>query len=228
MINAVIFDMDGVIVDSEPFWRQAKVNAVARFGGSITEQQTYQSTGLRIDEIAEHWIRHCNLDPDCKQPLCDAILDEVIKQIRSKGKLLPGVRESLQWLATSDLKVGLASSSPSRLITAVLDIFELKQYFSVQVSAEHLPFGKPHPQVYLEAAGQLNVAPHHCLAIEDSVNGLLAAKAAKMVGVCVPEPGQENNPSFGIANYKLASLNEFISPVFGELLQISLPARSAA
>lgn len=228
MINAIIFDMDGVIVDSEPFWRQAKINAVARFGGSITEQQTYQSSGLRIDEIAEHWIRHCDLDPACKQPLCDAILDEVIKQIKSKGKLLPGVRESLQWLATTDLKVGLASSSPSRLIAAVLDIFDLKKHFSVQLSAEHLEYGKPHPQVYLQAASQLNVAPHHCLAIEDSVNGLLAAKAAKMTGVCVPEPGQENNPSFGIADYKLTSLNEFISPVFSELLKIALPTRSIA
>ena len=228
MIDAIIFDMDGVIVDSEPFWRQAKINAVARFGGSITEQQTYQSSGLRIDEIAEHWIGHCDLDPACKQPLCDAILDEVIKQIKGNGKLLPGVRESLQWLATTDLKVGLASSSPSRLIAAVLDIFELKQFFSVQVSAENLPFGKPHPQVYLEAASQLKAAPHNCLAIEDSVNGLLAAKAAKMTGVCIPEPGQENNPSFGIADYKLASLTEFISPVFSELLKIPLPARSIA
>ena len=228
MINAIIFDMDGVIVDSEPFWRQAKINAVARFGGSITEQQTYQSTGLRIDEIAEHWIRYCELDPACKQPLCDAILDEVIKQIKSKGELLPGVRESLQWLATTKLKIGLASSSPSRLIAAVLDIFKLNQYFSVQLSAEHLAYGKPHPQVYIEAAKQLGVAPHHCLAIEDSVNGLLAAKSAKMTGICAPEPGQENNPSFGIADYKLTSLNEFISPVISELLNISLPVRSVA
>ena len=228
MINAIIFDMDGVIVDSEPFWRQAKIKAVARFGGSITEQQTYQSAGLRIDEIAEYWIAHCDLDPACKQPLCDAILDEVIKQIKRKGKLLPGVRESLQWLATTGLKVGLASSSPSRLIAAVLDIFNLKQFFSVQVSAENLPFGKPHPQVYLEAASQLDVAPYHCLAIEDSVNGLLAAKAAKMTGVCVPEPGQENNPGFAIADYKLASLNKFISPEFCELLKIPLPDRSLA
>lgn len=223
MIKAIIYDMDGVIVDSEPFWRQAKINAVARFGGHITEQQTYQSTGLRIDEIAEHWIAHCNLDPACKQALCDAILDEVINQIKDNGKLLPGVRESLQWLAATDLKVGLASSSPSRLIEAVLDIFELNQFFSVQLSAENLPFGKPHPQVYLEAASQLKVAPYRCLAIEDSVNGLLAAKAAKMTGVCIPEPGQENNPSFGIADYKLNSLHEFISPKFSELLNIPNP-----
>ena len=228
MIKAIIYDMDGVIVDSEPFWRQAKINAVARFGGHITEQQTYQSTGLRIDEIAEHWIAHCGLDPACKEALCDAILDEVIEQIKHNGKLLPGVRESLQWLSATDLKVGLASSSPSRLITAVLNIFNLQQYFSVQVSAEKLPFGKPHPQVYLQAAEQLQVAPQHCLAIEDSVNGLLAAKAAKMTGVCIPEPGQENNPSFGIADYQLTSLHEFISPQFSELLNISLPSLSPA
>ncbi|WP_372883232.1 hexitol phosphatase HxpB [Psychromonas sp.] len=224
MIKAIIFDMDGVIVDSEPFWRQAKVNAVARFGGNITLQQTYQSTGLRIDEIAQHWIRHCGLDPACQQALCDTILDEVIEQIKHNGKLLPGVLESLQWLATTELKVGLASSSPSRLIAAVLDIFDLNQYISIKVSAEHLLLGKPHPQVYLEAANQLGIAAQQCLAIEDSVNGLLAAKAARMVGVCVPEPGQENNPSFGIADYKFTSLEEFISPTISKLLRIKLPA----
>jgi len=218
VIKAIIFDMDGVIVDSEPFWRQAKINAVARFGGHITEAQTYQSKGLRVDEIAEYWIRHCNLAPSCKQPLSDAILDEVIQQIKTRGELLPGVRETLQWLAASTLKVGLASSSPSRLIAAVLDIFKINQHFSVQVSAEHLLFGKPHPAVYLEAAKQLNIAPQQCLAIEDSVYGLLAAKAARMVGVCIPEPGQENNPSFGIADYKLSSLHEFISPAISKLL----------
>lgn len=224
MINAIIFDMDGVIVDSEPFWRQAKINAVARFGGNITEQQTYQSTGLRIDEIAEHWIRHCHLDNGCKEGLMEAILDEVIAQIKSKGQLLPGVRETLQYLSQTDLKIGLASSSPQRLIEAVLSIFELDQYFSVKVSAEHLEYGKPHPQVYIEAATKLGVAPHHCLAIEDSVNGLIAAKAAKMTGVCVPEPGQENNPCFGIANYKLMSMNEFINPAICKLLNIRLCA----
>lgn len=224
MIKAIIFDMDGVIVDSEPFWRQAKVNAVARFGGNITLQQTYQSTGLRIDEIAQHWITHCGLDPACKQALCDAILDEVIEQIKRNGKLLPGVLDTLQWLATTDLKIGLASSSPSRLIAAVLEIFNLNQYFSVTVSAEHLPLGKPHPQVYLQAASQLKVEAQQCLAIEDSVNGLLAAKAARMIGVCVPEPGQENNPSFGIADYKFTSLKEFISPSICHLLHIKLPA----
>jgi len=218
LINAVIFDMDGVLVDSEPFWRRAKVNAVARFGGTITEADAYRSTGLRIDEIAEFWIRNCQLDPGCGEQLANAILDEVIGQIEAKGQLLPGVRDALQWLSGTDLKIGLASSSPMKLIDAVLRIFELDDYFSVRVSAEKLAFGKPHPQVYLEAASRLGVAPVDCLAIEDSVNGLIAAKAAKMTAICVPEPGQETNPRFGIADIKLVSLNEFISPEVRDLL----------
>ncbi len=211
MIETVIFDMDGVLVDSEPFWRKAKVNAVARFGGTITEQLAYQSTGLRIDEIANYWIRYCGLDPACSADLADAILDEVIGQIKSNGTLLPGVRESLEWLAETDLKVGLASSSPLRLIEAVLETFGLGKYFSVYVSAEHLTYGKPHPQVYLDAAQKLETEPHHCLAIEDSVNGLIAAKSARMTAICVPEPGQETNPRFGIADIRLASLEEFVT-----------------
>ncbi len=211
MIETVIFDMDGVLVDSEPLWRQAKVNAVARFGGTITEQLAYQSTGLRIDEIANHWIRYCDLDPNCAKALADAILDEVIVQIQSKGALLPGVLTSLQWLSQTDLNIGLASSSPLRLIEAVLETFDIKKYFSVYVSAEHLTHGKPHPQVYLDAAEKLATEPHSCLAIEDSVNGLIAAKAAKMTAICVPEPGQESNPRFGIADIKLTSLEEFVT-----------------
>lgn len=213
MINAVIFDMDGVLVDSEPLWRQAKINAVARFGGNITEEQTYESTGLRIDEIAAHWIRRCDLDPNCQAELADAILSAVIEQIKQKGTLLPGVRDTLEWLSSqTELKIGLASSSPYRLIEAVLEIFELEKYFLHYVSAEKLPFGKPHPQVYLEAATLLETPAHECLAIEDSVNGLIAAKAARMTAICVPEPGQESNPRFGIADIRLASLNEFLSP----------------
>lgn len=209
LIETIIFDMDGVLVDSEPFWRKAKVNAVARFGGQITEQLAYQSTGLRIDEIANYWIRYCNLDPKCAPDLADAILTEVIGQIKTHGQLLPGVKESLGILAKTGLKIGLASSSPLRLIEAVLETFEIGKYFSVYVSAEHLPYGKPHPQVYMDAAVKLNTEPHNCLAIEDSVNGLIAAKAAGMTAICVPEPGQEMNPRFGIADIKLTSLEDF-------------------
>jgi len=210
LIETVIFDMDGVLIDSEPMWRKAKVNAVARFGGEITEQLAYQSTGLRIDEIANYWIRYCGLDPNCAKDLADTILEEVIGQINANGTLLPGVLGTLEWLSKTDLKVGLASSSPLRLIEAVLEAFDIGKYFSVYVSAEHLTYGKPHPQVYLNAAEKLSTEPHHCLAIEDSVNGLIAAKSARMTAICVPEPGQENNPRFGIADIKLASLKEFV------------------
>jgi len=211
LIEAIIFDMDGVIVDSEPFWRKAKVNAVARFGGVITEELAYQSTGLRIDEIANYWIRYCHLDISCAPELEKAILDEVITQIRTKGELLPGVRDSLEWLSKTDLKIGLASSSPLRLIEAVLSSFDLYSYFSVYVSAEQLPYGKPHPQVYLDTAEKLNVMPYQCVAIEDSVIGLISAKSARLTAICVPEPGQENNPRFGIADVTLSSLNDLTS-----------------
>ncbi len=211
MIDTVIFDMDGVLVDSEPLWRKAKVNAVARFGGEITEQLAYQSTGLRIDEIANYWVSYCGLEPSCAPALAEAILDEVVSQIKTKASLLPGVQDTLKWLAGTELKVGLASSSPLRLIEAVLSTFDIGKYFSVYVSAEHLTHGKPHPQVYLNAAQQLGSQPQHCLAIEDSVNGLIAAKAARMTAVCVPEPGQETNPRFGIADVKLTALTEFVS-----------------
>ncbi|KIN10539.1 hexitol phosphatase HxpB [Vibrio mytili] len=209
MIETIIFDMDGVLVDSEPFWRKAKVNAVAKFGGEITEELAYQSTGLRIDEIANYWIRYCGLDPACSTDLADTILSEVIAQIKMHGQLLPGVKASLESLAQTDLKIGLASSSPLRLIEAVLETFDIGKFFSVYVSAEHLEYGKPHPQVYLNAAEKLSTKPHNCVAIEDSVNGLIAAKSAQMTAICVPEPGQETNPRFGIADIKLISLEEF-------------------
>jgi len=218
LIDAVIFDMDGVLVDSEPFWRQAEIHAIARYGGHITEAQTRQTTGLRVDEVASYWIERCQLDRACHSDLCQSIMDEVIERIGQCGRLLPGVRDALEWLSRTDLRVGLASSSPLRLIEAVLQLFELHRYFSVRVSAEGLAQGKPHPQVYLEAAARLGVDPLHCLAIEDSVNGLIAAKAARMTAVCVPEPGQEGNPRFGIADIVLPSLERFPNETILRLL----------
>lgn len=218
MIEAVIFDMDGVIVDSEPLWLQAKREAGARFGFTVTEEDGAQTVGLRIDEISQRWVRTKGLDPACADALTDAMIGQVIAQLRQLDEPMAGVRDTLHRLGRTSLKVGLASSSPLRLIDAVLERFGLADHFQVRVSAEHLPLGKPHPQVYLEAAAALGVLPQHCLAIEDSVNGVIAAKAAQMTALCVPEPALYRDQRFGIADFRLPSLADFDCPQLRRLL----------
>ncbi|WP_243694176.1 hexitol phosphatase HxpB [Vibrio viridaestus] len=178
--KAVIFDMDGVLIDSEPLWQQAQIETMAKLGITITVEQCIAKTmGKRIDAIASIWCREFSINADVKQ-LENAILDRICQLIQSQGDMLPGVTEILQFLLQNQLKIGLATSSSIRVVDAVLSKLQIKSYFSVIRSADLEPYGKPHPSVYLSTAQQLGVSPADCLVIEDSLTGLIAAKAASM------------------------------------------------
>ncbi len=208
MIKAVIFDMDGVLVDSEPFWRRSMIKGFNEAGLAFTEEDCRKTTGLRIDEVIDHWHRLHPWPHKSKKQVEDDVLSHLCQLLDEHAAALPGVEESLQLFSSLSYKVGLATSSPHRIINSIMKRLNIRENFQSIVSAEELQFGKPHPQVYLHCAQLLGIAPEHCLAIEDSVNGVIAAKAARMKVIAVPEPEYIHNPKFSIADITLSSLQE--------------------
>ncbi|MCG7586540.1 hexitol phosphatase HxpB [Photobacterium sp. OFAV2-7] len=208
MLQAAVFDMDGLLVDSEPFWQRAQVEIFSSLGVQIEQKDTLQTMGLRIDQVVEFWYaKQPWQDLDCAT-VTEMIVVRVEELIKEHKPMLPGVLEALATCEQLGLKVALASSSPMRLIQSTLEALSLESKFSAVLSAEHLRYGKPHPEVYINAADKLGVAPQACVAFEDSVNGLLAAKAAQMKGIAVPEKAYADDARWAIADRKLSSLHE--------------------
>ena len=206
MIQAVIFDMDGVLIDSEPFWRESEIAVFGRMGLRLTDAMCRETMGLRIDEAVNHWHRRHRWETPAPAEVADQIVGGLIELIQRKGELMPGARRALDFFGSRGLKLGLASSSAYSIINAVVERLGLAGAFDCVYSAEEEPYGKPHPGVYLSAAGRLGVEPTECLAIEDSLNGVLAAKAARMRCVAIPERAERLDPRFAIADLTLDSL----------------------
>ncbi len=208
-LNTVIFDMDGLLIDSEPLWNEAADEVFQRFGMKLTPEQYGTSTGLRTKEFVEHWFTHFAIDEKYAAVTQKDIVELVINKVKTKGKPLPGVEHIFNFFIKRNFKIGLATSSPDELINVVVDFLGIRNYLRAISSADNLPYGKPHPQVYLNCAEQLNILPTQCICFEDSFNGLVAAKAARMKCVVVPANGQLNNNRWAAADLKMASLNNF-------------------
>lgn len=209
MIQTAIFDMDGLLIDSEPLWFEAAVEVFQPIGINLTPELYAHSVGLRTKEFVEHWFRFHAYDQQRAPGTIQAINDVVIEKIKQKGKALPGVEFILELLKKENIGIGLATSSPSRLIDVVVDKLNIRPYFSAFTSAEHLEFGKPHPQVYLDCAVLLKSRPVDCICFEDSYYGMIAAKAARMRCVVVPHEDVRDQLRFRAADHLLHSLNEF-------------------
>lgn len=208
-LSGILFDMDGILIDSEPFWRQAEMEVFTTVGLTLTDADCRQTMGLRIEEVVSHWFALRPWDSPSQEELSRQILGRVIELVSSQGRPLPGVPEALQACLEAKLPLGLASSSNYSLIDATLERLQLRDFFSVVHSAQEENWGKPHPAVYLSAAAKLGVSPLCCLAIEDSLNGVIAAKAARMPVVAIPDREQSANPRFCLAEHRLSSLLEF-------------------
>jgi sugar-phosphatase len=217
MINAVIFDMDGLLIDSEPFWRRAQAIAFETVGVALTEDDMKQTMGRRIDEVVAHWYHERPWSGASQQDIEALIVDKVIELVMAEGEPRPGVHEILALFEKRSLPMAIASSSSTEIINAVVDAFGIRNYFKHIYSAEHETHGKPHPGVYITTASLLGVPPHRCLALEDSPSGVLAAKAAKMKCVAVPEPENRNHSYIQIADAVIDSLNNFDEKLLNSL-----------
>lgn len=218
MLNTVIFDMDGLLIDSEPLWQQAGIATLANYGVHITIEQYLQTTGLRTKEWIEYWFNHFNIDNAKAQGAIQLIEDKAIENIRQNGQAFPGTLHILNFFKARNFIIGLATSSPLRLVNVVMQKLEIEHFFDAFSSAESLPLGKPHPQVYINCSETLGVAPVQCVCFEDSFNGMIAAKAAKMKCVVVPVAQERQETKWGAADLRLFSLLDFNDVLLAGLL----------
>lgn len=210
-IDAVIFDMDGVLIDSEPLWKIAEIAAFNAVGVSLRPADLEKTVGLRIDEVVDYWHTQKPWDNKSKKQVVDHILEEMVRLISEKGAALTGVKEALEFFRIKNVKIGLATSSYQILLDAVLKKLHIEKNFGFTLSAEELPYGKPHPEVYLLVAKNLGVAPENCLVIEDSLNGVISGKAAKMTVIAIPEKTHELNKRLVLADFLLEDLFQVIA-----------------
>lgn len=217
MIEAVIFDMDGLLIDSEPLWQEAEIQIFKRVNIILTRELCLQTKGLRIDEVVNYWFLRYPWTNLTKQEVEDLIVAKVIELIQLKGEPLAGVNHAVSFVRQKQVKIALASSSSLPIIKAALQKLDLTDIFTAIYSAESETWGKPHPGVYLTTANKLQVAPQNCLALEDSLNGVLAAKSAQMKCIAIPEPLQRDNPKFAIADTILDSLEELSDSLWHSL-----------
>jgi HAD superfamily hydrolase (TIGR01509 family) len=207
VIEAVVFDLDGVLVDSEEIWDRAREQLARERGGRWHDQAQRDMMGMSSTE----WSRYMHDVIGLEEPP-EEINREVVRRLselyREELPAIPGAREAVERLA-SCWPLGLASSSNRELIDLALELLGVKHLFKATVSSEEVARGKPAPDVYLEAARRLGVDPTRAAAIEDSHNGILAAKAAGMRVIAIPNrhfpPGED---ALGQADVVLASLVE--------------------
>lgn len=207
-IEAVIFDMDGLIIDSEPLWRKAEIQAFKDIGFQFTEEMCIQTMGMRIDEVVHYWWKKLKWEKPSEKNVIDSIQSKMIDLIQKDGALLPGVLDALKLLKEKKIPIALASSSAMILIKAVVESLDIKDYFNVIHSAEKEPAGKPDPAVFLTAARMLEIEPKKCLVLEDSKAGMEAGLNANMKTIVIPEFGTSPNWVMK-ANKKLNSMKEF-------------------
>ena len=195
--------MDGLLIDSEPFWQEAGIETLAQFGVQLTSAQYHSSTGLRTIEWIDHWFRYFGIDLSQAPRAIEQIELIATDKIRLSAQPMPGVEHIINFFLKKNYRIGLASSSPMKMIDVVVNKLGIRPYLHSISSAGELAFGKPHPQVFINCSEALDTAPFHCVCFEDSFNGMIAAKAAKMKCVVVPTPEQYALQIWGSADLKL-------------------------
>jgi len=211
--DAVIFDMDGVLTDSEPLWKIAMEEVFRSVGCSLTRKDFQKTVGLRIDEVCEYWYKVAGWPDATPKEVEDKIMERMVELIHENGEPLPGVLETTEYLREQGVKIGLATSSYTVLIDAVLQTLGIRDRFDKVHSAENEAYGKPHPAVYLTVAKELEVDPTRCLVIEDSLNGVISGRAAKMKVVCIPEKTHHPEPKLAVADYLFDDMLLFLDAI---------------
>jgi sugar-phosphatase len=217
MIKAAIFDMDGLLIDSEPLWLKVNREVYKSLGVEITPEIRLNMIGRPTLENAENLYRRYRWQGPSPRQVEARLRKEMVKLIGQGIALMPGADRTLQICKKAGLPVAIASSSTVDIIDTVVDALEIREHFDHIYSAQFEPYGKPHPGVFLKVSEHLKVSPHDCLVFEDSPAGVLAAKAARMVCVAVPEPTSRGNKFINTADLILDSLEKFDAATLKQL-----------
>ena len=207
MIEAVVFDLDGVLLDSEEIWDRAREELARERGGRWHNRAQRDMMGMSSTEWSRYMADVIGL-PEPPEEINREVVHRLTELYREELPAIAGAREAVERLAAR-WPLGLASSSNRELIDLVLESSGLGRYFKASVSSEEVARGKPAPDVFLEAARRLGVEPTHCAAVEDSENGILAAKAAGMRTIAIPNPHYPpHEDALAAADVVLASIEE--------------------
>lgn len=211
-MKAIIFDMDGLLIDSEPLWQEAEIKVFGRLGIELTKEMCEPLQGVKLIEAVEHWYNYQPWEGKTFEEVEKELIDEM-KVLIKKAKILPGVHETIDYYKNNNYPMAVASSSTLDLIEIVVDMLGIRGKMAVLHSSEFEKEGKPSPDVFLSAAKKMRVKPENCLVFEDSINGVKAGKAAGMKVVAIPNPDNFDRPELEIADWKVKSLLKWLEIV---------------
>jgi HAD superfamily hydrolase (TIGR01509 family) len=217
-VELAIFDMDGLILDSEPFWDIAESQVLISSGLPEHQYDSVHTTGFRISDTVAFWAEACHL-AEPNDVIAQKIISTIGELIRQRGELMPGIRELLSSLQEAGVDICIASSSPMKLIDTVVEHFDLSAFVSRRFSADDCAYGKPNPEVFLNAIHAFGVAAENTLVFEDSVSGVIAAKASRSQCIAIPEPSAFRDPRFSIADFVCADAHDAKAIVETKLLR---------
>lgn len=216
-MRAVIFDMDGLLVDSEPLWVRAEIEVFGEVGVVLGEEDCALTKGLRTDDVIAYWHQRRPWDGRTPAEVEARLVARVAELVREEGRALPGVEDAIAVAREGGRRLALASSSPLVIIGATLERLGLVEAFDVVQSAQTEPLGKPHPGIFLATAGRLAIPAVECLVLEDSLTGVIAAKAARMTCIAVPFDHPSHDARFAIADAVVGSLVDVTAPLIASL-----------
>lgn len=211
MIRAVIFDMDGTLIDSQPIWYRVSTEFFQRNHFPVTMDEMVMLTGSPVGKLVDYVLQRYGQKEKTASQLTAELMEYAVSEILAAKPLMPNVKEVLVNLKQQGIKIAVASASPRNMLQGIVDSCGIAEYFDYLASTEELDYNKPHPAVYLHAAKQLGVAVNECFAVEDSVLGMISGKAANMKTVVIPAKAEWDDPRWSLADYKLATIAELPS-----------------
>lgn len=209
-IEAVIYDMDGLLVNSEPYWQQAEMEVFSSVGVILSLEDCLKTTGLPTRDVLHYWYSVKPWEGKSIGQIEEELFEKIGNLLKAHAEPMPGVHETLRFFRSKGLKTGLASASPLFLIKIVLEKLGITHLFDFFHSATLEKNNKPHPDVYLAVARQLSVPIEKCLILEDSYNGIKGAKASGARVVAVPDPHEYDDAKFELADLKINSLKVLV------------------
>jgi HAD superfamily hydrolase (TIGR01509 family) len=207
--EAIIFDMDGLLVDSETVWMECEQTVLAKRGKQWDFHVQGHLIGMRIRDYMQPMIEGYGLEDDTPESLADDLITTMVGLILHKVVAKPGAHEMIAYVSERGLPCAIASSSPLAIINAIVDSQGWRDVLHIHASGEEVVHGKPAPDVYLLAAERIGVNPLRCLALEDSPNGARAAVAAGMTCYAVPDLAHTQPERFdGVTPHLFNSLHD--------------------
>lgn len=218
-MQAVIFDMDGLLIDSEPMWQQAEKMVFSALGVDVNTHDTIQTASMTPAKVTEFWFKKSPWVGHSLKSVENAVVDHVCQEIKTSGKAMPGVYALLASLKENSIKIGLATNAPRPVLSTVLTALNITEFFATTTSADEVVSGKPSPAIYQQTLAKLHCTASNAIAIEDSATGMQAAHNAGLKCVVVPAPQAFNQPDFDVAALKLKSLTQLSYPRLTQLVR---------